>query len=106
MRSSPDGIESKDVPRPATLRSAKVEACHDSLKLSPSEKVTFSRPFLRSYAQVMAGAARSQRTAGVPAMARGAARLSQSNDVPRPRACPTLRRACRGTSLIRNRRPP
>ena len=41
-------------------------------------KVTFSRPFLRTFAPVRAGAATSQRTAAVPAKAPGAPRFSLS----------------------------
>jgi hypothetical protein len=49
-------------------------------------KVTFSRPFLGSFARVMAGAATSQRTAAVPAP--GATRLSRSRRLSRLQSSP------------------
>ena len=52
--------------------------CNDAVKSCRPATVTFSRPLLKSFAPVTAGAATSHRTADVPAMAPGAARLSLS----------------------------
>ena len=52
--------------------------------MTQSKVVIFSRPFLKSFAPVMAGAATSQRTAAVPTMAPCVARLSISGE-PRSR---------------------
>jgi hypothetical protein len=55
---------------------------NDAVQSCRPVTVTLSRPFLRSIAPVMAGAATSQRTAAVPAMAPGTARLSLHDQRP------------------------
>ena len=83
---------------------------YDAVSRCRPVKVAFSRPSLRSFATMMAGAATSQRTSAVPAKAPGAARLYLSGRTAGPTkictgAMPLLFRCRANSPHVRQSRP-